>query len=244
MTTISLVDKYALVTGAGSGIGRSVASHLATAGAHLFLLGRSAATLESVRQELAASAKSVHALLCDLNTENDVASVGNAIRHFSDRLDILVHCAGTIALAPLQTVSLEDFDRHYRINVRGPLLLTQTLLPWISEARGQIVFVNSSVGTRTKERVGAYAASKHALKAVADTLRMEINANGVRVLSVFPGDTATDMQRQICREQNRPFVPAHMLQPDDVALAIVNALTLPPTAELTDLHIRPGRPRA
>lgn len=244
MASLSLVDKHALVTGAGSGIGRSIALRLAAAGAHLYLVGRTAANLESVKQELAATRISVHAILCDLNTDNDVANIRHTVRRFSERLDILVHCAGTITLAPLQAVAVEDFDRHYRINVRAPLLLTQTLLPLITEARGQIVFINSSVGTRAKERVGAYAASKHALKALADTLRMEINPSGVRVLSIFPGDTATEMQRQLCREQDRPFVPEAMLQPDDVATAVVNALTLPPTAELTDLHIRPARPRA
>lgn len=141
----------------------------------------------------------------------------------------------------LAEVSLADFDRHYRVNVRAPLLLTQLLLPLLRAARGQIVFINSSLGVRTKERAGAYAASKHALKALADTLRMEVNADGIRVLSVFPGNTATPMQAQICQALGQPYEPAHLLQPDDVAVAVRDALTLAPTAELTDLHIRPAR---
>src|SRR5205814_5706068 len=108
--------------------------------------------------------------------------------------------AGVIATAALADVPIADFDRQYRVNVRAPLLLTQALLPLIVRARGHIVFVNSSVGRSIKPNVGAYAASKHALRALADTLRAEINPRGVRVLTVFPGNTATAMQAQLSRE--------------------------------------------
>lgn len=155
-------------------------------------------------------------------------------------LDVLIHAAGVIALSPLATVSPAEMDRHYRINVRAPLLLTQSLLPLLRSATGQIVFINSSVGVRSKEQTGAYAASKHALKAVADTFRMELNADGIRVLSVFPGNTATPMQQQICATLGKSYAPQAMLQPDDVALAVVDALLMPRTAEITDIHLRPA----
>lgn len=153
----------------------------------------------------------------------------------------MIHGAGVISLAPLATVAPAEMDRHYRINVRAPLLLTQLLLPLLRASRGQIVFINSSVGVRCKELTGAYAASKHALKAVADTLRMELNASGIRVLSVYPGNTATPMQRQICKTLGKSYAPEAMLQPDDIALAVINALAVPRTAEVTDIHIRPAQ---
>jgi NADP-dependent 3-hydroxy acid dehydrogenase YdfG len=85
----------------------------------------------------------------------------------------------------------------------------------------------------------AYAASKHALRAVADGLRDEVHARGVRVISVFPGRTATPMQEEVQRYEGNDYDPERFLQPDDVAAAVLNALALPRTAEITDLHVRP-----
>lgn len=237
-----LVERTAVVTGATSGIGRALASELSRHGAKVCMLGRSAEKLARARDELAAARTTVQSRFCDLDKDNDVERLGSEVeRLFGGRLDLLIHCAGTLAVAPLAAVSMADFDAHYRINVRAPLLLTQTLLPLLKAARGQLVFVNSSLGTRIKEGAGAYAASKHALKAVADTLRAELEESGVRVLSAFPGNTATAMQQQACREFGRPYRPETMLQPEDVATAIVNALVLPPNAALTELHILPAR---
>lgn len=236
-----LQGKRALITGAGSGIGRAVARALAAAGVHLCVAGRTASKLESLRAELGSFPITVHAALCDLDQEDDVRRIRRHVESHFQSLDILIHSAGVIEMGLLAEVSPAEFDRHYRVNVRAPLLLTQTLLPLLRAARGQIVFINSSLGVRTKERAGAYAASKHALKALADTLRMEINATGIRVLSVFPGNTATPMQAQLSRALDQQYEPQQMLQPDDVAAAIRDTLALPPTAELTDLHIRPAR---
>jgi NADP-dependent 3-hydroxy acid dehydrogenase YdfG len=84
-----------------------------------------------------------------------------------------------------------------------------------------------------------YDSTKHALKALADSLRGEINRHGVRVLSVYLGRTASEMQEGIYRMEGRPYRPEILLQPDDVASVVVNALGLPRTAEVTDISIRP-----
>jgi NADP-dependent 3-hydroxy acid dehydrogenase YdfG len=242
MSSSLLIDRTAVVTGATSGIGRMVAARLVECGVQVCIVGRSAAKLALTRDELAKSTATVHTRCCDLDKDDDVVTLGSDIEHlFGGRLDLLIHCAGFLAIAPLESVPLADFDAHYRINVRAPLLLTQTLLPLLKAAHGQIVFVNSSLGTRIKEGAGAYAASKHALKAVADTLRAEVEKSGVRVLSAFPGNTATTMQQQACREFGKPYRPENMLHPEDVATAVVNALTLPANAALTELHILPAR---
>ncbi|HEY8555177.1 MAG TPA: SDR family NAD(P)-dependent oxidoreductase [Burkholderiales bacterium] len=237
-----LRGKTALVTGASSGIGRSVAQRLARAGAAVCLSGRSAERLAAVREELRPAGECVYAAACDLNREDDVRRLGATVAALWPRLDFLVHAAGTIALAPLEATPLDALDEHYRVNVRAPLLLTQLLLDRVRAAQGQIAFINSSLGVRIKERAGAYAASKHALRAIAETLRAELGPDGVRVITVFPGNTATPMQREVCRALDQPYVPERMLQPDDVAAALVNALTLPPGALVTELHVLPARP--
>lgn len=240
MTTSTLHGSKALITGAGAGIGRALALRLARLGAELCVLGRTRAKLESLRREVPSPA-SVHILDLDIGDDDSVLSLRPQLERLFGRLDILAHCAGVIRMGPLESVPAADIDAQFRINARAPLLVTQALLPLVRAARGQVVFVNSSVGVGAKERAGAYAASKHALKAIADTLRMEVNASGVRVISVFPGNTATDMQRQICRELGRPYDAEAMLRAEDVAIAVVDALMLPPSAEVTDVHIRPAR---
>src|SRR6185369_10034034 len=113
-------------------------------------------------------------------------------RTFSS-LDFLIHSAGVIKLAPFSSASLEDFDTHFQCNVRAPVALTQALLPALIAAKGTVVFINSTVVDNPRAGVSQYAASKHALKAIADCLRDEVNKDGVRVLSLFLGRTATPM---------------------------------------------------
>jgi NADP-dependent 3-hydroxy acid dehydrogenase YdfG len=101
------------------------------------------------------------------------------------------------------------------------------------------VFINSSSGIVAKPTSAQYDSTKHALKAIADSLRSEINVDGVRVLSVYLGRTASKMQERICKMERKPYRPELLLQPSDVASVILNALGLPRTAEVTDIHIRP-----
>jgi NADP-dependent 3-hydroxy acid dehydrogenase YdfG len=105
-----------------------------------------------------------------------------------------------------------------------------------------VVFINSSAGPAPRAGIAAYAASKAALKALAESLRAEVNPGGVRVLSVFPGRTATAMQEEVHRLEGKAYEPERLLQPADVAAAVVNALCLPRTAEVTDINVRPMQP--
>src|SRR5262249_39921193 len=154
-------------------------------------------------------------------------------------VDILIQSAGVHFAGSIEHASLTDFDRLYQTNVRAPYVLTQALLPLLKERRGQVVFINSSSGIAAKPMTAQYDSTKHALKAIADSLRGEVNAHGIRVLSVYLGRTASEMQEKIFRMEARPYHPELLLQPADVAFVILNALTLPRTAEVTDIHIRP-----
>ena len=164
------------------------------------------------------------------------------VRHLTDigRLDILVHCAGVIHQDRIEQARIEDLDVQYATNVRAPYLLTQRLLPLLTASRGQIVFINSSAGRSAKRaEAGQYAATKHALRAIADSLREELNPKGIRVLSAYLGRTATPMQQTLFREEEKDYRPELLLQPEDVASVVVQTLMLPITAEVTDISIRP-----
>lgn len=236
----SLEGALAVVTGASSGIGRAITVALSDRGAHVCAVARSSSGLAIT---IAAAKHSPHIIdfPIDITADQNLESLLTHLQKLS-RLDILIHCAGVIQQGRMNDASIEDLDLQYATNVRAPYLLTKRLLPLLTATRGQVVFVNSSAGLSAKRaEVGQYAASKHALKAIADSLREELNPRGVRVLSVYLGRTATPMQESLFQQEGKEYHPEMLLQPEDVASMILHSLTLPRTAEVTDISIRPMR---
>lgn len=127
------------------------------------------------------------------------------------------------------------------MNLVAPAELTRHFLPQLRVAHGHVVFVNSGAGLSAHADWSAYAASKHGLKALADSLRQEEHGNGVRVTSVYPGRTASAMQVKVHQQEGKPYDAARWIDPESVATTIVMALDLPRDAEVNDLTVRPGR---
>jgi NADP-dependent 3-hydroxy acid dehydrogenase YdfG len=232
-------DQVAVVTGASSGIGKAIAVGLAAQGARLCLIGRRRETLEAVAKTALAIAPRIQCHQADLTQDNDIRGLVEYLQRDFRAIDMLVHSAGVLSLNRFDTASVAEFDWQYRTNVRAPYVLTQALLPMLRARQGQVVFINSSVGLNARANVGQYAATKHALKAIADSLRDEVNADGLRVLSVFLGRTATPMQEVVHKMEGKPYQPERLMQPDDVATVVLNALSAPRSVEVTDIHIRP-----
>lgn len=235
----SLKNQVAVITGASSGIGKSIALELAEQEVILCLLGRDLKSLQAVAEIAKQTTKHVHCFKVDLTTDQDIINFSKSIAELFKGVDILVHCAGIISIGPLASASAEDFDLQYKINVRGPYVLTQFLLPMLKSQQGQVVFINSSAVFGTQARLSQYAATKHALKAVADSFRQEVNADGIRVLSVYPGRTASPMQKSVFKAEGKTYNPEILMQPSDLAMMVIAALQLPKSAEVTDIHLRP-----
>ena len=233
-----LTRRRAVVTGAGGGVGRAIAEALGAAGASVCLVGRTTAVLEQAARRAGRDAR---CYTVDLRNDSELLKLAEKVQRDGSSVDVLVHCAGVHAMGPIDDAPVSELDEQYRTNVRAPYLLSQALLPALRQSRGQVVFVNSSVGLDARAQVGAYASTKHALRAIADSLREEVNQAGVRVLSVYLGRTASTMQARIHAAEGKQYRPDDLLQPGDVATMIVAALTLPNTAEVTDLRIRPMR---
>ena len=235
----SLANKMAIVSGASSGIGRAIALGLAREGTTLCLLGRDKERLLGTAKTARNSSPKVTVYQVDLSSEQDLSCLILRLEQELEHVDVLVHAAGDIVLGDMNSSTIDDLDRQYKVNLRAPYLLTQKLLPRVRARQGQVVFINSSMGVHTRANSGQYAATKHALKAVADSLRDEVNPDGVRVLSIFLGRTASPMQETIHRLENKAYDAQLLLQPEDIASVVIHALTLPRTAEVTDIHIRP-----
>jgi short-subunit dehydrogenase len=234
-----LQGKTAVVTGATSGVGRSIAVALAREGVGVALLGRRPGVLRAVARDCTASGSKAVPYTIDLLKDREIRDLKQKIiRDFGD-VDIIVHSAGIIVRSNFAAASLSDFDRQYRCNVRAPFALTQLFLPSLSKRQGQIVFINSTVGLAAAAGVSQYSATKHALKALADSFREELNVVGVRVLSVYLGRTATPMQAKLCAAEGLEYRPERLIQPSQVAESVLGALALGGEAEVMDIRIRP-----
>ena len=239
MTQVPLTQQVAVVVGATSDIGRAIALRLAADGAHLCLLARDARALEDLEATTRGLTNKVRVQPVDLTSDASVRGAVAGLGRYVGAVDILVLSAGVFAMGAHEHARVDDLDRQYRTNVRGPYVLIQGLLPLLRACRGQVVFVNSTVGLEARAGVGQYAATQHALRAIADALRAEVNAAGVRVLTVYLGRTATARQARIFRQEGRPYAPELLVQPDDVAEIVVAALRLPRTVEVTAIRMRP-----
>jgi NADP-dependent 3-hydroxy acid dehydrogenase YdfG len=235
----SLKDQIAVVTGASSGIGKAIALSVAQQGAEVCLLARRRELLEDVAKQIQTLGSRGHACPADLTKDEEISGLGARLQKEFGRLNILVLCGGAIFHGSLEKASLADFDLMYRSNVRGHYLMIQTMLPLLRKSKGQIVFINSSAGLRSPATAGQFSATQHAFRSIADSLRDEVNADGIRVLSVFPGRTATPRIAKLFEKEGRAYQPDVLMQAEDIAEMVTHSLRLPRTAEVTDISIRP-----
>jgi len=220
--------KTALITGGSRGIGRAIADALGH-DHHLLIGGRDPAAVAAV----VAAVPSADPFACELTDDAAVAAAVAGI----DSLDLLVHSAGS---GPLGTVADTDPDTWrdvLEVNLVAPANLTRLLLPALRRAGGMVVFINSGAGFTARAGWGAYAASKFGLRALADSLRAE-EAGQVRVTSIHPGRTDTDMQRDVMDAEGADYHPERLLSPASVAATVRLAVDAPANASIDTLSIR------
>ncbi|MGN9838629.1 SDR family oxidoreductase [Nonomuraea sp. H19] len=217
----------ALVTGASRGVGAAIARALGPTH-HLILGGRDEGALAGVAAELPGARPWPVELTAV--TEADVRGI--------ERIDVLAHCAGISVLGRIADQPADVWRRTMEVNVVAVAELTRLLLPALRRARGHVVCINSGAGQRANPEWGAYAASKFALRAFADALRLE--ERELRVTTVYPGRTATDMQRELRQYEGGPFEPDKYLKPETVARAVLAAVNAGADAHLTELTVRPA----
>lgn len=208
----SIAGERALVTGAGSGIGRAIAVRLAKLGCSVTLVGRTASRLEQTAESCPGS--TVHA--CDLRDEEAIKSLLRGVEE-KGGLDILVNNAGVAQSGPLERVPTEEFDTVMATNVRAPFLLMREALPLLRRSKaGEIVNICSVVAHEGYPNQSVYAASKHALLGMSKSLAREVYEEGIRVHVVSPGGVLTDMVEKV-----RPdLAGTPMIVPEDVADAV------------------------
>lgn len=224
-----------LISGATGGIGAAVAELLSARGHDLILTGRSAGRLAEVGRPTSGPSPGVRTLVLDLRAPQRIeAALTEAA--LPARLDGIVHSAGVVDLGTVAEMEVDQWIDQLMVNLAGAAELTRLLLPALRAAAGQVVFINSGSGLRASPGWAAYAASKHGLRALADALRAEEPELGVT--SVYPGRTATGMQRKVRAQEGAAYEPESYIDPRTVAGVVLNVLETPRDAVVTDVTVR------
>ena len=178
-----------LVTGAARGIGRSIVEHLAAGGWDVIAGVRTAEDAAAITK---ADPQRISSVILDVTDAGHIAALSESL---PEHLDAIVNNAGIAVGGPIETVDPDDWRKQLEVNVIGQLAVTQAVLPRLRESRGRVVFISSLNGKVAFPMLGAYCASKFALEAAADALRMELKPWGIPVVLVEPAQTDTDMWR-------------------------------------------------
>ncbi len=189
-----LEGKRAVVTGGGRGIGAEVARSLAAEGASVVVCSRTRSEVESIAGELTEAGHTAFALTCDVAEPTQVSALAAAARERLGGVDILVNNAGIAPSAPLRSVTLEEWERVFAVNMTGTFLCTQAFLPaMIAAGWGRVVNIASIAGKVGHPYIAAYAASKHAVLGFTRSVAMEAAAHGVTVNAICPGYVDTSL---------------------------------------------------
>src|ERR671938_1881004 len=218
-----LKGKVAVVTGASSGIGEATVRALAHRGAAVVLAARAEEKMRFLEREVAAAGGQALAVKTDVTDEASVqAMVEQTVEEFGS-LDILVNNAGLGLSGRVAELRPGDIRYLFEVNLIGPLRCVQAVLPHMPRG-GRIVNVSSVVGKRAIPKVGAYCATKSALNALSDTLRVEVASRKITVTSVYPGTTRTSFRENSRRtkSEKRGWRPKGVT-PDKVANKIADA---------------------
>ncbi|MFA5606689.1 MAG: SDR family oxidoreductase [Leucobacter sp.] len=217
----------AIVTGATGGMGREVVRDLSRTH-RVIAIGRNGERLDAIAAETGAERWQLD-LTDEAGLERGIAGL--------TRLDVIVHAAAVSGGPALDAAESADWAHHFAVNVTAPAVLTRHALPLLRESAGTVIFIGSGASTRPVPGNPIYTATKHALRAVADVLRIDEEPHRVRVATVAPGQTDTEMLRRLIPDAN--YTPERYIRPESVASTVRFIVDAPADVQLTDIAVRP-----
>lgn len=238
---MDLTDAVAVVTGASSGLGTHFSTALIDRGATVYGLARSRDKLDALRDTLGDSFRPVS---CDVRDETQVHEAFETVLDESGRVDVLLNNAGLGQFGPVDDLPLEEWDVQMDTNLRGVFLCTREAVPVMREQNeasgfgGHIVNVASIAGLLGNPNLTAYNASKFGLRGFSESLMKEVRDDGIRVTCIYPGSIETNFFDVAGAEMTD-----NPLRPEDVAATVMHVLESPANHLISELVMRPLRPR-
>lgn len=233
------MKKTALITGATSGIGRATAHEFAKHGINLILCGRRQERLDSVEKALSRETD-VHTLNFDVRDKHATFKAIESLPQAFRDIDILVNNAGNAhGLDPIETGDTDDWDAMMDINVKGLLYVSKAIIPNMTERKsGHIINIGSSAGKEVYPKGNVYCASKHAVLAITEGMRMDLNPYRIKVSAINPGLVETEFSQvrfKGGKQADNVYKGYKALQPEDVAEAIYFTITRPAHVNIADI---------
>lgn len=235
------MNKTALITGATSGIGKATAHEFAKHGITLVLCGRRQERLDTIQSALAKQTD-VHTLNFDVRDKKETFKAIESLPENFKRIDILINNAGNAhGLDPIQTGNTDDWDAMMDINVKGLLYVSRAIIPQMTERKsGHIINIGSSAGREVYPKGNVYCASKHAVLAITEGMRIDLNPFSIKVSAINPGLVETEFSKVRFKGDaiaDNVYKGYKALQPEDIAEIIQFAITRPAHVNIADLLV-------
>jgi len=237
------MTKTALITGATSGIGRATAKEFASQGIRLIICGRRQERLDALKKALEVQTE-VHTLNFDVSDKAAVTKAFESLPENFKQIDILINNAGNAhGLDAIQDGNITDWDAMMDINVKGLLYVSHLIIPQMTARKsGQIINIGSSAGKEVYPKGNVYCASKHAVLAITEGMRIDLNPFGIKVGAVNPGLVETEFSKVRFKGDaiaDTVYTGFKALQPEDIAEVIYFAVSRPPHVNIADLLVLP-----
>jgi NAD(P)-dependent dehydrogenase (short-subunit alcohol dehydrogenase family) len=217
-----MTKKVAVVTGAGQGMGRAIALKFAANDVHVVLVGRTQEKLIRVADEITALGGTSTLRALDVSNAAQVQQLAASLD--GQPVDMLVNCAGEALIKPLEATTVEDWDRILNINLKGPFLLAQNLLPLLRQSdNASIVNIGSKASIGGFPEIAAYTAAKTGLVGLTRSLAAELRPHGIRVVILCPGPADTPMRWAATPDHD----PNSLVQPETIAETVWLLVSLP-----------------
>ena len=233
-------SKIAFITGATSGIGLATAQAFAKANINLIICGRNKTKLQELEQEFTSKIK-VTTLCFDVSNNNEVIAAINSLPNEWKQIDILVNNAGNAhGLSSIENGEIADWDLMIDINVKGLLYVSKAIMPLMVERKaGHIVNISSVAGKYTYQNGAVYCASKRAVEAISEGMRLDLTQHNIKVTNIAPGAVETNFSKIRFKgdeeRANKVYEGFTPLQPQDIADAILYAVNAPTHVTIADI---------
>ena len=240
----NIKGKVVIITGASSGMGEAAAKHLSGLGATVVLGARRADRIEKLAKEIHANGGNALAVTVDVTQRVQVKQlVEKAVGQFG-RVDVILNNAGIMPLSTMDSLHVDEWDKMIDVNIKGVLNGIAAVLPYMKEQKsGQIINTSSVAGHKVFNGSAVYSATKYAVRALTEGLRMEVKAYNIRTTIVCPGAVKTELLEHITdadvRQANEDYVGSVGISPDSFARVVAFAISQPEDVDINEIIFRP-----